>query len=49
MPRETRFALVGNLSRKSRHARMETFRGICVCQMKPVAASKVTPSWAVKS
>ncbi|KEH34750.1 hypothetical protein MTR_3g068160 [Medicago truncatula] len=34
IPQFNRFGLVGNLSRSSLQARIETFNGICLCQTR---------------
>jgi hypothetical protein len=49
MPRVTRFAFVGNLSRRSRQAKIETFSGTWGCQTSFAASSRVTGSWEVRS
>jgi hypothetical protein len=48
MPRVTKFVFVGNLSRKRRHAKIDTFRGTCLCHSRSSAAPKGTASWEVR-
>jgi hypothetical protein len=42
MYRVTKLVFVGNLSRKSLQAKIETFKGTCLCQISSSAASKGT-------
>jgi hypothetical protein len=49
MPRDTQITFVGNLSLNSLHAKMDAFKGTCLCQMKSSVASKVIVCWNVKS
>jgi hypothetical protein len=49
MPRATKFDFVGNRSRRRRHAKMETFRGTCLCHTRSSASPRVNESWEVKS
>jgi hypothetical protein len=49
MPRVTKFVFVGNLSRKSLQAKIITFKGIYLCEIRSSATSKVTGCWEVNS
>ncbi|MCI42190.1 hypothetical protein A2U01_0063426, partial [Trifolium medium] len=40
IPRETKLSFVGNLSLNSLQAKIETFKGTCLCQTSSSAASK---------
>ncbi|MCI31977.1 hypothetical protein A2U01_0053189 [Trifolium medium] len=40
IPRIVKLSFVGNLSRNSLQAKIDTFRGICLCQMRFAPASK---------
>ncbi|KAK2437408.1 hypothetical protein QL285_022305 [Trifolium repens] len=44
MPQEARFAFVGSRSRMRRHARIDTFNGTCLCQIRSSASPKITES-----
>ncbi|KAK2388369.1 putative polygalacturonase [Trifolium repens] len=44
MPRATKFDFVSSLSRRRRHAKIEIFRGTCLCYTRSSAAPKVNES-----
>jgi hypothetical protein len=49
MPRATKFDFVGSRSRRRRHAKMETFKGTCLCHTRSSAVPNGAGSWDVKS
>jgi hypothetical protein len=49
IPRATKFVFVGSRSRRRRHAKMETFRGTCMCHTRSSTSPSVSESWKVKS
>jgi hypothetical protein len=49
IPQATKFSFIGSLSRKRRHAKMETFEGICLCHTRSTSSPAVNVSWEVKS
>jgi hypothetical protein len=49
IPRATKFVFVGSRSRRRLYAKMETFRGTCLCHTRSSTSPNVSESWKVKS